>query len=100
MIERSCEKSRLYYFLTITSGITTNSVCACVYVCVHLCLLRYMYQECSMRVTKVTDSLVFCNRLRAQAYLCKKCKQQYSMEALSGFSLNLKGITIFPYDNK
>lgn len=53
-----------------------------------------------MRVTKVTDSLVFCNRLRAQAYLCKKCKQQYSMEALSGFSLNLKGITIFPYDNK
>ena len=36
-----------------------------------------------------------------QAYLCKKCfKQQCSKEELSWYTLDPKGIIIFPYDDK
>ena len=57
-----------------------------------------MYQECSMRVTKVADSPMFCDK--TYIYEKKCCKQEYFKEALSWCNFNPKGIIIFPYDNK
>ena len=60
-----------------------------------------MYQECSMRVTKVAVRLYSVKRLQIQAYLCKKyCQQEHSKKALSCYNVNPKGIIIFRYDDK
>ena len=60
-----------------------------------------MYQERSMRVTKLADSAIFCGKTENTSLLCKKyCKQEYSKEALSWYNFNPKGIIIFPYDDK
>ena len=57
-----------------------------------------MYQECSMRVTKLADSPIFCDKTENIWKKC--CKQEYSKEALSWYNFNPKGIIIFPYDDK
>ena len=65
------------------------------------CVRKQMYQECSMRVTKVADSPMFCDRTENTSLFMKKfCKQEYSKETLSWYNFNLKGIIIIPYDDK
>ena len=60
-----------------------------------------MYQELSMRVTKLADSPIFCDKTENTSLLCKKyCKQEYSKEALSWYNFNPKGIIILLYDKK
>ena len=50
-----------------------------------------MYQERSMRVTKLADSAIFCGKTENTSLLCKKyCKQEYSKEALSWYNFNPK----------
>ena len=62
-----------------------------------------MYQEYSIRVTKVTDYKGYLNsvmRWKVQANLCKKCCKQHTKKALSGYNLIPKVIIIFLYDDK
>ena len=57
------------------------------------CVLKQMYQECSMRVTKVADSPMFCDKTENISIFMKK-------NTLSWYNFNSKGITIFHYDDK
>ena len=60
-----------------------------------------MYQECFMRVRKVADSPIFCDKTENTSLFMKKCcKQEYSKETLSWYNFNPKGKIIFPYDDK
>ena len=55
-----------------------------------------------MRVTKVADSPMFCDKTENTSLFMKTkcCKQEYSKETFSWYNFNTKGIIIFPYDDK
>ena len=55
-----------------------------------------------MRVTKVADSPMFCDKTENTSLFMKKncCKHEYSKETFSWYNFNTKGIIIFPYDDK
>ena len=57
-----------------------------------------MYQECSMRVTKVDDSPMFCDKTENTSLFMKKrsCKQEYSQETLSWYNFNPRRIITSP----
>ena len=57
-----------------------------------------MYQECSMRVTKVADSPMFCDKTENTSLFMKKNVNKN--KETSWYKFNPKGIIIFPYDDK
>ena len=58
-----------------------------------------MYQECSMRVTKVADSPMFCDKTENTSLFMKKNVNKNTLRK-HYLGITLKGIIIFPYDDK
>ena len=62
-----------------------------------------MYQERSMRVKKVADSPMFCDKTENTRLFMKKNvvnKNTLRKQCITWYNFNPKGIIIFPYDDK